>query len=406
VADAVLTLNSGSSSIKFSLFKVGAADQLRLTAKGEIETIDLAPHFFALNSDGTVLAERRWPKANQEFQSLLEAVLDWTETDLGADTLIAVGHRVVHGGSDHDRPERVTPELLAALDRLTPLAPLHEPHNIAPIRAIAAARPDLPQVACFDTAFHHSMPIVASRFALPREYERAGVRRYGFHGLSYEYIAQRLRDIAPDIAKGRVIAAHLGNGASLCAMRAGRSIDTTMGFTALDGLVMGTRCGNIDPGVILYLEEQQGMPAKQVENLLYLKSGLLGVSGGIASDMRTLLGSRDARAAEAIELFVYRIAREVGALASSLGGLDGLVFTAGIGEHAPAIRALVCARLTWLGIEIDAAANDRNTALISSPASRIEVRVIPTDEEAMIARHTLDTIGAAVPLHNGPRLKR
>ena len=265
-------------------------------------------------------------------------MIGWAEGHLGADRLIAVGHRVVHGGPDHYRPERATAALLDALDRLTPLAPLHEPHNIAPIRAIAAARPNLLQVACFDTAFHHTMPKVATRFALPREYEQAGVRRYGFHGLSYEYIAGRLREIAPELAKGRVIAAHLGNGASLCAMLDGQSVDTTMGFTALDGLVMGTRSGNLDPGVILYLEQERGLSAKQVETLLYEQSGLLGVSGGLASDMRTLLASDDPHAKEAIELFVYRIAREIGALTSSLGGLDGLVFTAGIGEHAPEIR--------------------------------------------------------------------
>ncbi len=397
MADAVLTLNSGSSSIKFSLFEVSGLDRLTFAAKGEIEGIGSAPHFFARNAEGVALAERRWPDPNQDFQSLLETVIDWTETHLGGDHLIAVGHRVVHGGPDHCRPGRVTPELLAALDRLTPLAPLHEPHNVAPIRAIAATRPNLLQVACFDTAFHHTMPVVATRFALPREYEAAGVRRYGFHGLSYEYIAGRLRNVAPALAAGRVIAAHLGNGASLCAMHAGRSIDTTMGFTALDGLVMGTRCGNIDPGVILYLEEERGMASKQIQDLLYLKSGLLGVSGGIASDMRTLLLSSDPRATEAIELFVYRIAREIGALTSSLGGLDGLVFTAGIGEHAPAIRAAVCRRLAWLGVAIDAEANDRNATRISTPASRIAVHVIPTNEEAMIARHTLDTIGAPTP---------
>jgi len=397
VADAVLTLNSGSSSIKFSLFEVDGLKPLRLASRGEVEGIGSAPHFVVYDPADTVLAEQSWTDPNQAFQSLLEAVIDWAESHLGADNLVAVGHRVVHGGPDHDRPERVTPDLLAALDRLTPLAPLHEPHNIAPIRAIASVRPKLPQVACFDTAFHHSMPAVATRFALPREYEAMGVRRYGFHGLSYEYIARRLREVAPDLADGRIIAAHLGNGASLCAMRQSRSIDTTMGFTALDGLVMGTRCGNIDPGVILYLEEERGLSAKQVEDLLYRRSGLLGVSGGITSDMRTLLASHDPRAKDAIDLFVYRIARETGALTSSLGGLDGFVFTAGIGEHAPAIRARVCARLTWLGVVLDPDANDRNATLISAPASRIAVRVIPTDEEAMIARHTLDTIGAPAP---------
>ena len=359
---------------------------------GEVEGIGSAPHFIARDPVGAVLAEQRWPDPKQPFQRFLEAVIGWAERHLGADTLIAVGHRVVHGGPNHDRPERVTPELLSALDELTPLAPLHEPHNIAPIRAIAATRPKLPQVVCFDTAFHHTMPAVATRFALPRQYERAGVRRYGFHGLSYEYIARQLAKVAPELAKGRVIAAHLGNGASLCAMLNGGSIDTTMGFTALDGLVMGTRCGNLDPGVILYLEEERGLTAKQVEDLLYQRSGLLGVSDGIASDMRTLLVSADPCARDAIELFVYRIAREIGALTSSLGGLDGLVFTAGIGEHAPAIREMVCARLGWLGVDLDAVANGRNAAIISTPESRVSVRMIPTDEEAMIARHTLDTI--------------
>jgi acetate kinase len=272
---------------------------------------------------------------------------------------------------------------------------LHEPHNVAPIRAIASARPGLPQVACFDTAFHHTMPKVATRFALPREYDDAGVRRYGFHGLSYEYVANRLREIAPEIAEGRVIAAHLGNGASLCAMRAGRSVDTTMGFSALDGLVMGTRCGDLDPGVILYLQQERGLSAKEVETLLYERSGLLGVSGGIASDMRALLASAEVWAKEAIELFVYRIAREIGALTSSLGGLDGLVFTAGIGERAPAVRELVCARLAWLGVAVDREANARNAEVISAPWSRLVVRVVPTDEEAMIVRHTLETVGRA-----------
>jgi acetate kinase len=394
MADAILTLNAGSSSIKFSLFTVGDPDHLTLASFGEVEGIGVAPHFIAHDPSGTVLAEQTWPDPNQGFQSFLETVIAWVEGHLGADTLIAVGHRVVHGGPDHDRPERVTPALLAMIAKLTPLAPLHIPHNIAPIRAIAAARPRLPQVACFDTAFHHGMPVVATRFALPREFEAAGVRRYGFHGLSYEYIARRLRDVAPDLAKGRVIAAHLGNGASLCAMLSGRSIDTTMGFSALDGLVMGTRCGNLDPGVILWLEQEHGLTTQQVEELLYQRSGLFGVSQGISSDMRTLLASADIHAKEAIELFTYRIAREIGALTSSLGGLDGIVFTAGIGARAPAIREMVCARLGWLRVALDPAANARDAAIISTPRSRIAVRVIPTDEEAMIARHTLNTIRA------------
>ena len=391
MADAVLALNAGSSSIKFSLFEVCEKNGLRLASRGEVEEINSAPFFFARDPAGIALAEQKWPK--QTFRALMDKVIGWAEGHLGADNLIAVGHRVVHGGPDHNRSERVTPELLAELDKLTPLAPLHEPHNLAPIRAVAAARPDLPQVACFDTAFHHTMPAVAMRFALPRAYEAEGVRRYGFHGLSYEYLSRRLRELAPALAKGRVIAAHLGNGASLCAMHDGRSIDTTMGFTALDGLVMGTRCGNLDPGVILYLEQQRGLAAKDVEDLLYRKSGLLGVSG-IASDMRALLASGDARAKEAIELFVFRIAREIGALTSSLGGLDAIVFSAGIGEHAPEIRAMVCSRLEWIGVALDADANGRNAAVISTGSSRVAVWVIPTDEEAMIARHVLETIRA------------
>lgn len=394
MADAVLALNAGSSSIKFSLFDVGdGPSHPRLTSRGEVEGIGSAPHLTVRDPAGAVVAEQRWGEPHQAFAVLLAAVIGRVERHLGGDRLVAVGHRVVHGGSGHDRPERVTAPLLDALDGLTPLAPLHEPHNLAPMRAIAAARPDLPQVACFDTAFHHAMPAVATRFALPRAYEQAGVRRYGFHGLSYEYIAARLREIAPDLAAGRVIAAHLGNGASLCAMRAGHSIDTTMGFTALDGLVMGTRCGSLDPGVILYLQQQHGMSTKQVETLLYRQSGLFAVSGGVASDMRTLLASDDAAAADAIELFVYRIAREIGALTSSLGGLDGLVFTAGIGEHAPEIRRRVCARLGWLSVAVDDDANQRNAALVSTPQSGVAVRVIATDEEVMIVRHTLAVIG-------------
>ena len=390
--DAILTLNSGSSSIKFSLFEIARSDQLTVASAGEIEGIGSGPHFIARDRAGAALAERRWPDPNQPFQSLLEAIIAWAERHLGADTLIAVGHRIVHGGPHHNRPERVTSGLLDVLDELTPLAPLHIPHNIAPIRAIAAARPGLPQVVCYDTAFHHGMPSVAARFALPREFEAAGVRRYGFHGLSYEYIAGRLRDDAPDLARGRVIAAHLGNGASLCAMLAGRSIDTTMGFSALDGLVMGTRSGDLDPGVILWLEDQRGLTTRQVEDLLYNRSGLLGVSGGIGSDMRILLASTDPPAKEAIELFTYRMAREIGALVSSLDGLDGIVFTAGIGEHSYAIREMVCARLGWLGVVIDPSANAQDAAVISTSASRVSVRVIPTNEEAMIARHTVNDV--------------
>ena len=395
MTNAVLTINAGSSSIKFALFEVGGRDSPALSSHGEIETIESAPHFIARDACGKVLAERRWSEHDKDFQSLVEQVIGWAENHLGGDAMRAVGHRVVHGGTRFDAPCMVTPEVLEQLDALTPLAPLHQPHNLVPIRAIAKARPRLPQVACFDTAFHRTMPAVATRFALPREWEEQGVRRYGFHGLSYEYIARRLRELDPELAAGRVITAHLGNGASLCAMRDGRSVDTTMGLTALDGLVMGTRCGDLDPGVILYFEQQRGMDAKRVEHMLYHDSGLLGVSGGIASDMRSLLASGDPHAREAVELFTFRIAREIGALTSSMGGLDGIVFTAGIGEHAAAVREMVCARLDWLGVELDAAANAGDEAVISASGSRVEVRVIPTDEEAMIARHTLDTASHA-----------
>ncbi len=391
MSDAVLTLNAGSSSIKFALFR--SAPGLSLLSHGQIEGIGTTPHFRATAPSGEVLAERRWQDGHADHEALLGTLLDWVSAHLGADALVAVGHRVVHGGPDHDRPQRVTDTLLAELDRLCPLAPLHQPHNIAPIRVLGALRPELAQVVCFDTAFHHGMPLPARRVALPREYEAEGVRRYGFHGLSYEYIANRLRETAPAMARGRVIVAHLGNGASLCAMRDGRSIDTTMGFTALDGLVMGTRCGTLDPGILLYLQRTHEMDAERLEQLLYERSGLLGVSG-LSSDMRVLMRSTDTRAREAIALFVFRLAREAGALVSSLGGLDALVFTAGIGENTPAIRSAACERLAWLGVALDEDANARGAERISLPGSRIEVRVMATDEEGMIARHTIETVGA------------
>ncbi|MDX8529178.1 acetate/propionate family kinase [Mesorhizobium sp. MSK_1335] len=391
MTDAILTLNAGSSSLKFALFAIEGASPL-LALRGEIEEIDTAPRLTAKDATGSALVDQSWPESAGDFQSLFAKVIGWIEDHADNYRVVAVGHRVVHGGPDHVGPERVTPDLLTVLDSLTPLAPLHEPQNIAPIRAIAKLRPDLPQVVCFDTAFHHTMPVVARRLGLPREYEAAGVRRYGFHGLSYEYISRRLSETAPDLTRGRVIVAHLGNGASLCALHKNESIDTTMGFSALDGLMMGTRPGNLDPGVILHLLQQRGMAVAELEDLLYRRSGLRGVSGGIASDMRALLASTDIHAAEAVELFCYRIAREAGALVSSLGGLDGLIFTAGIGEHAPRVRELVCRRLAWLGVELDRDANARNAEKICTTASRVEVRVIATDEEAMIARHTLETI--------------
>jgi len=381
VTGSILSLNAGSSSIKFALFNSGPA--MKATVRGEIEDLDSTPHFVARETGGTVLADRRLPEG---FDAALHTLLDFAESHLGSDGLEAVGHRVVHGGADHIAPELITPALLTALEALTPLDPLHMPDNLAPMRAVAAARPGLKQVACFDTAFHHTIPPLAARFALPRAISDSGVRRYGFHGLSYEFIAGRLAQQAPALAAGRVIAAHLGSGASLCALRGGVSIETTTGFSALDGLVMATRCGLLDPGVILYLG-RQGHSFGDIEDMLYHRSGLLGVSG-LSGDVRVLLASDDPHAREAIAMFAYRIATETGALVSALGGLDGLIFTAGIGEHAPAIRSAVCGRLGWLGLRLDEPANAADADCISAADSRIDVRVIATDEEAMIAHHT------------------
>lgn len=384
----ILALNAGSSSLKFALFETDAGSDLPLVAKGEIEGIGTAPHFRALDPSGRPLMERRWAAGGAlGHEAFLAELFSWIEGHRSEGRLVAAGHRVVHGGAAFSAPVLVDDHVLSELDRLVPLAPLHQPHNLAAIRALKVIRPDLPQVACFDTAFHHSLSTVATRFALPRGYEIAGVRRYGFHGLSYEYIANALSRIAPEIARGRVIVAHLGNGASLCALREGRSVDTTMGFTALDGLPMGTRCGALDPGVILYLLQERHMTPGAIEDLLYHSSGLLGVSG-LSSDMRTLLASGDPRARDAVELFVFRIVREIGALAASLGGLDALVFTAGIGEHAPEIRRRVCEGAAWLGIELDPAANDAGGPRLTRPTSRVSTWAIPTDEDLMIALHT------------------
>jgi acetate kinase len=390
--DAILAINGGSSSLKFGLFELH--DESSPALRGQIESIGDAPRLRATDTQGAVIAERRWAKGTSH-DTLLSALLELVETHLGTDHLYAAGHRVVHGGTRFVAPVRVNPTILRGLEALTPLAPLHQPHNLSPIRAVAAARPSLPQVACFDTAFHATMPEIATRLALPRAISEAGVRRYGFHGLSYEFIATHLPVVAPELAGGRVIVAHLGNGASLCAMRAGRSIDTTMGFTALDGLVMGTRPGTLDPGAVLYLLRERGLSAAETEDMLYHRSGLLGVSG-VSGDMRTLLASADPHARDAIELFVARLAREAGGLVSMLGGLDGLVFTAGIGEHAPEVRALACARLAWLGLRLDEPANARGLGRISAADSRVQVWVIPTDEEAMIARHTAETLGLSL----------
>lgn len=357
MSEAVLALNAGSSSVKFALFEAPGLEPLW---RGEVEI------------DGEHAA----------FADLFEEA----ETHLGGRRLLGVGHRIVHGGVAYSAPVRIEDAVLADLDRLCPLAPLHQPAGLGAVRAVARLRPDLAQTASFDTAFHHGHAPVVTRFALPRAFEAEGVRRYGFHGLSYDYVSNRLRALDPALARGRVIAAHLGSGASLCAMSGGESVDTTMGFSALDGLVMGTRPGLLDPGVVLYLLQEKGMDAQAVSDLLYRRSGLLGVSG-LSADMRALLESAAPEAKEAVDLFVFRIAREVGALVSILGGLDGLVFTAGIGEHAPRVRGLVCERLGWLGCALDETANARGgEARIEAAGSRLKVWVIPTDEECVIAR--------------------
>jgi acetate kinase len=350
------------------------------------------PRFTAHDSRGALLIDQKWtsgdaPGQANSHETYLQDVLTFADEHLGADTLVGAGHRVVHGGATHAGPALVTPVLLDELQALTPLAPLHQPHNLAPVRALAKLRPALPQVACFDTAFHHNLPPVATRLGLPARYAAKGVRRYGFHGLSYTHIADRLRTLAPTVAAGRVIAAHLGAGASLCAMRDGQSIETTMGFTALDGLIMATRCGSIDVGAVLYLMQQHGLSPQAVEDILYHRSGLLGVSG-VSGDMRTLHAHKSPQAREAIELFIYRIVRESGALASVLGGLDGLVFTAGIGEHDAVVREHVCLGLKWLGVTLDLDANLAGNGRISAPDSQVAVWVIAADEELVIARET------------------
>jgi acetate kinase len=394
VGDAILVINAGSSSIKFVVFVTDAAGPLTAALRGTITGIGTAPRFLAKNAKGEILVDRKWSHAEGPSEEvLLKELVAWIEAQIGEHRLVAAGHRVVHGGSTFAAPILVDAEVMRALEGLVPLAPLHQPHNLAAIRWLGRAHPQLPQVACFDTAFHAGRTETAMRFALPRTLYDEGVRRYGFHGLSYEYISRALADVDPALHRGRVVVAHLGNGASLCAMRGGVSVDSTMGFTALDGLLMGTRCGNLDAGVLLYLMTQ-GMGFEELQKLLYHQSGLLGVSGGISSDMRELLASERSEAAEAIDLFVYRCVREIGAMAACMGGCDGIVFTGGIGEHAPLIRDRISRGCRWLGVELDDRANARGDGRISSPASRTAAWVIPTDEEQMIALHTIAALEA------------
>jgi acetate kinase len=388
----LVVINAGSSSIKFSLFAGATCAALTGFVHGGIELIGSTPHFFADSINGQRLAGHRWQCATSH-DDLLGYLIAWIKDTVGPDRLMAAGHRVAHGGFSCNGPQRITADVLAQLQVATPLAPLHQPHNLAPIAALAAWHPDLPQVACFDTGFHAGNPRISRLYGLPAALTDEGIRRFGFHGLSYEYIAGELPRVDPRAAAGRTIVAHLGNGASLCALVNGTSVATTMGFSALDGLLMGTRCGALDPGVVLYLLQEKKMCAGAIEALLYQQSGLLGVSG-ISNDMRCLLSSNDPAAREAIDLFVYRAIREIGSLAAAAGGLDALVFTAGIGQHAPEIRARICAQSAWLGIRLDPVSNRAGGPCISMPDSPVTVWVIPTNEELMVARHTFSLTGA------------
>ncbi len=392
---SILVVNAGSSSLKFSLFRVDDAASLHLAARGQLDGIGTRPRLKASDGAGTPLVEREIAVAEAcEVKDAVALTGAWLRAQFTGEPLLAVGHRVVHGGAEFSRPVLVDAPVLAELERLVPLAPLHQPHNLAAIRMLRETQPQIPQVACFDTAFHRAHPQLADLYALPWEYYEAGVRRYGFHGLSYEYIAAALPKVAPGIAGGRVVVAHLGSGASLCAMRAGVSVDSTMGFSTLDGVPMGTRPGGIDPGVLLYLVAQRGMPPAELEKLLYKDSGLLGLSG-VSNDMRVLLASREPRARLAVDYFVYRVAREIGALAATLGGVDGLVFTAGIGENSAEIRARIVDACAWLGVTLDAEANWRGGPRISPDGSAVSAWVVPTNEELMIARHTHALVAGA-----------
>jgi acetate kinase len=395
----ILTLNAGSSSIKFAVYGVDA-DNSEPTprAKGQVEGIGTRPHFIAKGTQGQVLSESWWEAVTdgEGHARAFQQIWSWLADFADGGQIMAVGHRVAHGGEQYAKPVLITPDITRVLTSLIPLVPLHQPNNLAAIRAVAADHPELPQVACFDTGFHRGRPKVTESLGLPRALLERGVKRYGFHGLSYEYIVEKLRDIAPTVASGRVIVAHLGSGCSMTAIRDGQSMDTSMGFSALDGVPMGTRPGALDPGVLLFLMREDGLGVEALEKLLYKQSGLLGLSG-VSNDLRALHQSNDPGAAEAIDYFVYRIGQTLGALTASIGGLDALVFTAGVGENDAEIRARVCADAGWLGIDIDAevnaAGNFADGARISPSDLQPEVWVIPTDEERMIARHTLRVVG-------------
>lgn len=386
MSGAILVLNSGSSSIKFGLFAHTAKNGPNLLCKGLLDEQDATPRLTVKDVSGHVLFDQPRHRDDNGNRVLLASLVDWINAYLAGGQLLAIGHRVVHGGRDFVAPVEVTDTILDALFALTPLAPMHQPSGLSPIRTLRSLRPGLRQIACFDTAYHRRLAPPVNRYAIPRRFEAIGIHRYGFHGLSYEFIARRLTEISPALASKCTVVAHLGSGSSLCAIRDGMSVDTTMGLTPLDGLMMATRCGAIDPGVLLYLQQGLGMAVGDIEHLLYNKSGLLGVSE-LSGDMRVLLASADPRAIEAIDLFCHYAAREVAVMANSLGGLDCLVFTGGIGEHSPKVRQQICNRLQWLGVQLDMAANDKGCEHISTESGPVEIRIIPTNEETMIARH-------------------
>jgi acetate kinase len=401
MSNDILVLNAGSSSIKLAVFDFGGPAGPQRSLAGQVDGIGIRPRAVAKSANGQVLLDQSWPHGQgpATHEQALSLIFRGLADKLGDWQPVAVGHRVVHGGAQFSAPAIVDDDVLRQLETLIPLAPLHEPHNVKAIRVARATFPHAAQIACFDTAFHRTHAWVADTFALPRKFYADGIRRYGFHGLSYEYVSRAMRRIAPSIAAGRVIVAHLGNGASLCAIGDGKAVDTTMGFTPLDGLPMGTRSGQIDPGVLLHLMTHSGMSGEQLSSLLFDQSGLLGLSG-ISSDMRDLLKSTKTEAAEAVDYFVYHVARAVGSLAAALGGPDGLVFTAGIGEHAPVIRQRVCSQLAWMGLLFDEKANNQGKQCISQAGSRVSAWVVPTDEERMIAMHVEDSLNK-LGVHDG-----
>jgi len=390
MAECIAVVNAGSSSVKFAFYDSEGDEPLLL--RGQVEQIGVSPRLTASDGDGADLPERSWPPEGFGHFEAMAAILEMARQALPGSTVAGVGHRVVHGGTLFAAPVQIDGHIIGELEKLCPLAPLHQPHNLAPIKAIAEKMPSIRQVACFDTSFHQAQPHLAQAFAIPRELSEAGIRRYGFHGLSYEYVSGRMKEVAPEYADKRIIIAHLGNGASLCAVHKGRSVASTMGFTAVEGLMMGTRCGSIDPGVLIYLMDERNMDARAIETLVYKQSGLLGVSG-ISSDMRTLRASDDGRAREAIDLFIYRIIREIGSLSAALGGLDGLVFTGGIGQRDIKTRSEVVAGCAWLGASLNEDANAAHESRIDGPDSQIPIWVLPTDEERVIARSTSAILG-------------